>query len=510
MVSGRIVLVGVSRTLDGLTWEAKDILRIGTKPSLEVVVDDPSVSLQHCELRVSPNGWGVHNLGTASRTLVNGMPVKITGRKIHEQDSLQCGNLVFKVDKLDIDVSSQVPAFETSNDIKTTGPLLRVRASSQRSWEQGLRDMAGDDGPAHAKHFLAMLRAGYHLSHIDSLAELLQSFLDDTVAVLNGRHGAILLMDEGKGDLTLRSWSPKIVPGQGFFSRTLATRCFGKGESLLCLDPHKEEGGGSPDSHRGSMGSVICTLLRSPRRRLGVLYLDRDAGQAPFTADDFKLADAIAATVSLGIESAIDVAEQKNRFQREAVKLARQAIESRDPEISRHSKRVANYALFLADELALSPAERSLLEIGSWLHDIGKIGVEDAVLRKKGALSPDEVASLRTHPLKGVALVESISELAPMTSIVRSHHEHWDGSGYPDGLKGQEIPHLARLVALADTLDHLTARSFNNPNTSLDRVFGEIVDQTGRQLDPDAVAALFRARSKVEESWARIWRGEKS
>src|SRR5262249_7801339 len=155
-------------------------------------------------------------------------------------------------------------------------------------------------------------------------------------------------------------------------------------ESLLCSDVRLESELVSASSiANGAMASIICALIRSPRHRLGVLHLDRSPYQDPFTEADFFLADALAARVSVGIESALLVERQRDQFIQTVTALAR-TVELRDQYTADHTQRVTDYALLLARELRLSGQECHQLQIGTPLHDIGKIGVSDAILLKPG------------------------------------------------------------------------------------------------------------------------------
>src|SRR5712691_212391 len=152
----------------------------------------------------------------------------------------------------------------------------------------------------------ALLRASYSVCQIASPEELLQSILDDAVGVLEAQRGAILLADEETSHLRLRSLSLSrpTLRNKGTHSHTLAERCYLNGESVLCADVRTEADIFNAQSvAHGAMTSIVCALLRTPRQRLGVLHLDRGPLQAAFGRDEFLLADALAATVSVGIES---------------------------------------------------------------------------------------------------------------------------------------------------------------------------------------------------------------
>jgi putative nucleotidyltransferase with HDIG domain len=498
MPNGKITLTGMSPSIEGLSWQTEQLLRIGRQPQMDIMVNDVTLSRQHAEIRLSPQGWLVQDLGSAAGTYLNGVLTGKTSRKLQADDVLQCGKLVFKVSQL----ACQSPALggAQSRDIKTSGAFVRVQANSQLTWEQGLRRMAqGDSHLPQGKQFLTLLRAGYHFSHIDSLSELLQTLLDDTVAVLDAQRGAIALVDETTAKFALQTQSgPMSGHGGRAFSQTLAQRCFSKGESVLCLDIGQlGELNASEKLVHEDMASIMCVLLRSPRRRLGILHLDRGPSQQPFSQEDFKLAEAIAATVSVGIESAMGVEKQHAQFREEVLQLTHQAMANRDVPTAQHCQRVCALALLLADALGLSAAEKTQVRLGSLLHDLGKIGLSDGLFHSGSDAAPSE--PMRSHPLLGVGIAEKVSAFAPALPIIRSHHESWDGTGYPDGLQGEEIPRLARLVAVANALDHRLFDGSQRSALALADAIADIQAEAGRRFDLAIVAVLPGLRLQVKE-----------
>ncbi len=168
-----------------------------------------------------------------------------------------------------------------------------------------------------------------------------------------------------------------------------------------------------------------------------------------------------------------------------------------------HTQRVTDYSLIIADEMKISPDDARWIQIGTPLHDIGKIGIDDAILRKRTNLTNEEYEIMKTHTTKGASILMSIPELSPAIPIVRSHHEQWDGGGYPDGLSGKQIPLLARIVAVADAFDAMTTDRPYRSGLSLQRAFDEIRTKAGKQFDPEAAAAFIRQREKVEETYSQ-------
>jgi putative nucleotidyltransferase with HDIG domain len=176
-----------------------------------------------------------------------------------------------------------------------------------------------------------------------------------------------------------------------------------------------------------------------------------------------------------------------------------QAVELRDKYTGGHTQRVTNYALLLAAELGLAPPQKRFLQIGTPLHDIGKIGIDDAILRKTGALNAIEDMAMRAHTVAGAAILETIPELQPILPIVRSHHERWDGTGYPDGLTGEQIPLLARIVAVADAFDAMVSDRPYRYGVTTAEAFAELGDKAGSDFDPVCVQAFLRKRVVIEE-----------
>jgi putative nucleotidyltransferase with HDIG domain len=174
-----------------------------------------------------------------------------------------------------------------------------------------------------------------------------------------------------------------------------------------------------------------------------------------------------------------------------------EAIEAKDPYTKGHCGRTAVYAMAIGQHARLSAEDMEVLEFGAFLHDIGKMGVRDAVLLKAGSLDDDEWKHMKTHPMVGYQIAAQLDMLKPTIACIRNHHERWDGSGYPDRLKGEDIPLLARIVCLADAYDAMaTDRPYKRaiPPDECKRIMRR---QAGPQFDPDLVE-LFISRGIME------------
>ncbi|HEX8354807.1 MAG TPA: HD domain-containing phosphohydrolase [Pyrinomonadaceae bacterium] len=179
------------------------------------------------------------------------------------------------------------------------------------------------------------------------------------------------------------------------------------------------------------------------------------------------------------------------------------ALETRDQETHGHSERVVSFSLRLGREFGLDEGGMRSLEFGSLLHDIGKIGVPDAILRKPARLTEEEWTEMRLHPVHGRQILHGIEFLEGAARVVAQHHEKWDGSGYPLGLKGEEIDLNARIFAVADAFDAITSDRVYRAGRTYEAALGELERCAGRQFDPRVVEAF---KGVPREEWERLRR----
>jgi HD-GYP domain-containing protein (c-di-GMP phosphodiesterase class II) len=177
----------------------------------------------------------------------------------------------------------------------------------------------------------------------------------------------------------------------------------------------------------------------------------------------------------------------------ETIRMLASAVEARDPCTGNHLERVTNYCLAIALRLGWTGDRLRQVEMGAILHDIGKINIEDAILRKPAALTPEEWEHMRQHPDIGARILGGISFLEPVLPYVRHHHERFDGKGYPDGLRGKEIPIGGRLIAVADTFDVMTSTRPYRGALPVEAALDELRAKSGLQFDPEIVEAFFDA-----------------
>ena len=175
------------------------------------------------------------------------------------------------------------------------------------------------------------------------------------------------------------------------------------------------------------------------------------------------------------------------------------AVEARDPYTHGHTQRVGEYAVVLGRALGCDETELAAIKRASVLHDIGKIGIEDHILRKQARLEPDEQIRMQKHPIIGVDMLKGIDFLEPVLPLIRHHHERWDGNGYPDEIREDDIPLGARILAVADALDAMTSDRPYRAARTFDYAKGEILKGSGTHFDPEVVTAFIKSQRQIEE-----------
>jgi HD-GYP domain-containing protein (c-di-GMP phosphodiesterase class II) len=180
-----------------------------------------------------------------------------------------------------------------------------------------------------------------------------------------------------------------------------------------------------------------------------------------------------------------------------------QMMYASDPDLSGHGSRVATFAAPLGSHLGLSRDEQRQLHVAAHLHDVGKVHVDPRVVQKPGPLTDAEWVQMRTHPVAGFRIVDGLVH-ATIANIVVSHHERFDGSGYPFGLQGEEIPYLARILLVADAYDAMTSHRPYQPALAPDVALAELQRCAGTQFDPQVVQAMFTVAPAARPTLASV------
>lgn len=250
------------------------------------------------------------------------------------------------------------------------------------------------------------------------------------------------------------------------------------------------------------LGTLFAQRLSRPIRALAQTTYEISKGHYDQRADVTshneigELAEnfnVMAGEIQKAIEQLKKAAHENNLLFINSVRMLAAAIDAKDPYTRGHSERVARFSMAIGKHLELRPDELRTLRISALLHDVGKIGIDDRILRKPGALNDDEFEVMKTHPAKGAAIMGGVAQLIDIVPGMKYHHEKWAGGGYPDGLKEIEIPMQARIVAIADTFDAMTTNRPYQKAMELSYVVEKIASFSGTRFDPRVVQAFIRA-----------------
>ncbi len=236
---------------------------------------------------------------------------------------------------------------------------------------------------------------------------------------------------------------------------------------------------------------MVCVPVEIKGAVIGVLQAINSLG-GTFDDDDIKLFQLFSNQVAIALDNARLYGEMKETFYTTSEALA-EAIEKRDPYTGGHTKRVLWYSLAIARHIGLDKDMIELVKLSAVLHDVGKIGIEDRILRKQSPLDDNEVASMKQHPVLGADILKHVPQLKDVLPGMFYHHERVDGLGYPKGLKAGEIPIIAKIISVADTYDAMTTTRPYRKGLPTGVAIDEIKKWSGRQFDESVVEAFIKA-----------------
>jgi putative nucleotidyltransferase with HDIG domain len=241
---------------------------------------------------------------------------------------------------------------------------------------------------------------------------------------------------------------------------------------------------------------LSCWPMRIRGEPFGLLMAFHKDGNRSRPSEETRLLDFLIIKASLAVENMALYESLISNFYG-ILKSLVNALEARDLYTGKHSERVTRYATEAAGILGCSGAQLESMQTAGYLHDIGKIGIRDSILNKLGPLSTDEYEIVKKHPSIGDSIVSELGLSPEERSIIRHHHERWDGAGYPDGLSGEQIPLLARILSVADAFDAMTSKRAYRNAMSRDQSLAELLKNRGKQFDPFALDAFLEVVEKT-------------
>jgi HD-GYP domain-containing protein (c-di-GMP phosphodiesterase class II) len=381
--------------------------------------------------------------------------------------------------------NSQAVAASAFRDLATTSinTFLEVELVQLRMEEMG-----------------ALLEVGRVVSSTLDLRELLTKIMSTATKVMRCETSTVYLVDEQTNELYFHivSGDPNVgaklqeirLPmGTG-----LAGWCAQNNKPIIVPDTEKD-----PRFFKGAdkksgfvTRSMICVPMRLKDKVIGVLQVLNRTGTIPFNDHDLEMLENMANQAVSSIENA-RLYENIQKVYLATIEVLATAIDAKDPYTQGHSRRVTQYSVAIAEEMNLSPKEIEDIRYAGLLHDVGKIGIKDSIIRKPGRLTDEEYAIIKKHPSIGAKILRPVDFLADKIPGVLHHHEYYDGRGYPDHLVGEDIPLAGRIICVADAFDAMTTNRPYRKGLTVKTAVGELKKFSGKQFDPQCVEAFLRA-----------------
>jgi len=485
-------LAGQSFPLDG-------VLSIGRNPGNTIQINDLQISRQHATIQRTPAGTILRDLGSGNGTYVGSN--RIVEYRLSNGDVIHLGPFEFQYENT-VDKSTPPPSLtivgrDEGTDFQVTGASEgeMAAASADNIYQTFVgtarEDTSSDELKTAQSRLAAVYQANQIISSEQNLDRLFERVMDQIFELVPAHNGVILLKAEKSGELIVEHQNSKSPGAEVQISSSIVSRALDNGEAVITYNAAQDqrfEAGASIIAQ--NIASAMCAPLRHQDETLGVVYVDTRSTTNAFTQSDLELLVAVSGPAAIAIRNAQYVQKIQKAYQDTLVALAN-AVELRDHYTVGHTWRVTNFALEMAKEMGWPQEKLEEVEMGGVLHDVGKISIDDAILRKPGGLTDDEYEIMKIHPERGARLMQDIEALVPLIPYCLYHHERYDGKGYPYGLAGEEIPIEGRLLAVADTFDAMTSSRPYRKGLDPEFAIGEIEKSKGTQLDPACADALI-------------------
>ncbi|HPZ07336.1 MAG TPA: HD domain-containing phosphohydrolase [Candidatus Eremiobacteraeota bacterium] len=326
--------------------------------------------------------------------------------------------------------------------------------------------------------------------------EVLECVMDKVIQILGAERGFIMLIDEDTKELVLktaRNMDKQTIDSEDFSASFSSIESVAKGgPPIFCantqLDP-KLSKRASIALH--SIRWILCFPLKVKEAIIGVIYVDnRITSSGYFDEEDRDLMEVLSNQAAIAIENA-RLYENLEKSYLDVIRALANAIEAKNPYTKGHSDRVTILAVKIGEAMNFSLPQLKEIEMAGILHDVGKLGIGEEVLEKPGRLTEEEFREMKMHPGIGHDIIKTITLPENVKKAVLHHQEKFDGTGYPQGLKGEEIPIYARIIAVCDSYDAMTSDRVYRKSMGKDFAISEIKRCSGTQFDPEVVEVFL-------------------
>ncbi len=444
-----------------------------------VLATGKTVSRKHAILKPTGGVWKLEDLGSRHGTFLNGIKIKL-GRevRIRSGDLITIEPFTFEV----VDRSEEKRFSESFDDANTLGGTAIIQIDQK------------DEGVTFAQERLTALlncsQSIHAVTSVQAVAEILATAAQtgtmfSNIAIIRPASGGRVEVLAALGKIALQ--------GNLNLSRSLLDAAL-EGEPVRYIKEQLIDEEAQSIMHN-NIDEAVCVPIKLGSTVVGCIYLDNrdglDFGKS--SDEDIEFCRALAEIAMLAISNLkrLDIelrhAQERHSFLLGTVSALVSALDAKDTYTCGHSERVAWLSKELAAKVGLDETIIEQIHICGLVHDVGKIGIAESILCKPGKLSDEEFDLIRAHPVIGENILKEVSQLKPVLPGVRSHHERWDGKGYPDGTRGEETPLFGRILGIADAFDAMCSSRAYRKKLDRKEVLDEITACSGSQFDPELV-----------------------
>jgi putative nucleotidyltransferase with HDIG domain len=502
-----IPVVGVDGQ-DEVALSPKQPVVLGRGDSCTVRVMHSKVSRTHCRIAFENGFYSAEDLDSKNGTWVN-------NRRIHKailfhHDRITLGGAEFR--------------FVLESGISEESTNFALDANGEVTFETEIREPANIHTPSSffvelpqaeaaspeekqnlERELSAVCKIINSVNAEHHLDRLFETIMNNVMEVTEADRGYLIAAKQLGGVLMpLVSRNREGIPtfARNTFSRSIVSECYESGMALLKSDPTSDYDA-TESMVVQQIQSIMCVPMSDEQGPVGVIYVDNVVGSRQFNKRDLKLLTAIGNQGGIAIRRA-QMARQVESLFRDAIRTIISLVEVKDEYTYGHSERVTAVALRIAELLPMDRPDMRDIEIAGLLHDVGKLAVRPDILRKPESLTESEYEAVKEHPVKGAQILQNVDNAEGIIAAIRYHHEWWDGSGYPDGLAGEDIPLLARIMAIADAFDSMASERPYKKVLPQEEIMGELKEGAGTQFDPTIVNLFVQALGEDESFRSRV------
>jgi len=476
-----------------------------------IIIPDQKVSRQHCLLRKEKADYIIKDLDSSNGTYVNGKRIHETHLNFGDEIRIGDSRLLFTASNTrSEDVEIEVVEFiDDSPQEKESVLELPIKNGNKHLIDTNIQNLKRVTEKKALRDLVTIYRVGNVIHSVQDIPKLLNTILDLTFDVVDADVGVLMLFDPQTQQLVPKAFRSRLDDGdQGklIISHSIAKKVLEGGTAILTTNALSDKRFSTKDSViMAGIKSAICAPLKGTSKTVGIIYIASHRLAEIFTEADLRLITAIGIQAGIALENSM-LFQEKEDLLLGSIRALIASEEARDPYTHGHSVRVASICLAIGKEIGLPEDSISSIELAALLHDTGKLGIPDKILRKPGALNTEEYEVVKMHPVKGEEILKNIRGIEEIAKTVRHHHEWVNGAGYPDGLAGEQISFPSRIISVADAFDAMTSsRPYRAPLT-LNETLLEIERNADRQFDGKVVNAFLSIviQGKLHDSLSEL------